>query len=102
MGSLCFSWLFRRGPLIPTALAQLGVIASALLVVVLPLQLAGLLGESMSWASSVTWLVWLPLLVFEVTVALWLIVRGVALSTAQDRRTQEADRTGKAVSSKSI
>ena len=41
VGSLLFSWLILRGRLIPAALAQLGVIASALLVVILPLQLAG-------------------------------------------------------------
>jgi hypothetical protein len=76
-GSLFFSWLLLRGRLIPAALAQLGVIASALLVVVLPLQLVGLFGGSMSWTSSVTWLVWLPMLVFEVTLALWLIIKGV-------------------------
>ncbi len=77
MGSLLFSWLLLRGRLIPTALAQLGLFASALLVVILPAQLAGLLGGSMSWASSATWVVWLPMLVFEVTLALWFIIKGV-------------------------
>lgn len=85
VGSLFFSWLLLRGRLIPTALAQLGVIASALLVVVLPLQLVGLFGASMSWASSLTWLLWLPMLVFEVTLALWLIAKGVALPAPQNR-----------------
>jgi Domain of unknown function (DUF4386) len=85
MGSLFFAWLLMRGRLIPAALARLGVIASALLVVILPLQLAGLLGGSMSWESSVTWLVWLPMLVFEVTLALWLIFKGVAFPESQNR-----------------
>ncbi len=83
VGSLLFSWLLLRGRMIPTALAQLGVIASALLVVVLPLQFAGLFGGSMSWSASVTWLVWLPMLVFEVTLALWLMIKGVVTPTAQ-------------------
>lgn len=86
VGSLFFSWLFLRGRLIPAALAQLGVIASALLVVVLPLQLVGLFGGSMSWASSVTWLVWLPMLVFELTLALWLIIKGIKIEQ-EDKRT---------------
>jgi hypothetical protein len=60
------------------ALAWLGVFASAPLVVVLPLQLAGLFGGPMTWSASVTWLVWLPMLVFEVVLALWLIIKGVA------------------------
>jgi hypothetical protein len=64
--------------MIPAALAWLGVIASALLVAVLVLQRAGLFGAAASWYSGVTWLVWLPMLVFEVTFALLLIVKGVA------------------------
>lgn len=77
VGSLLFSWLLLRGRMIPVALAWLGVLASVLLVVILPLQLAGLFGGSMSWSTSITWLVWLPMLVFEVTLALWLIIKGV-------------------------
>jgi len=77
VSSLIFSWLLLCGRMIPAALAQLGVIASALLVAILPLQLAGLFGGAMSWSASVTWLVWLPMLIFEVTLALWLIVKGV-------------------------
>lgn len=80
-GSLIFSWLLLRGRLIPRALAQIGVIASALLIVILPLQLAGLFGGSMSWSAGATWLVWLPMLVFEVTLAVWLMTKGVATGT---------------------
>lgn len=79
VGSLLFCLLLLRGRVIPVGLAWLGVIASALLVLVLPLQLAGLLGGSMSWGASITWLVWLPMLVFEVPLALWLMVKGVRL-----------------------
>jgi hypothetical protein len=42
-------------------------------------QRAGLLGGSMAWSSSLTWLVWLPMLVFEVALALWLMLKGVAV-----------------------
>lgn len=78
LGSTCFSWLFLRGRMVPTALAWLGVLASILLVVCLPLQLAGLLG------GPVTSMMWYPMLLFEVTLALWLIVKGVAAPTATD------------------
>ena len=78
VGSAVFSWLLLRGRMIPAALAWLGVIASALLVVLLPLQIAGWFGGLRAWSSPVTWVVWLPLLVFEVALALWLIVKGVA------------------------
>jgi hypothetical protein len=79
VGSLLFCLLLLRGRVIPVGLGWLGVIASAPLVVMLPLQLAGLLGGSMSWGASVTWLVWLPMLVFEVTLALWFMVKGVSI-----------------------
>ena len=79
VGSTIFSWLLLRGRLIPVPLAWLGVIASALLVVILPLQVAGLFGGSMAWSASITWIVWLPALVFELALALWLLVKGVAL-----------------------
>ena len=79
VGSMLFSWLLLRGRMIPAPLAWLGVIASAMLVVILPLQLAGLFGGPMSWSAAVTWLVWLPMLVFEVVLALWLLIKGVAM-----------------------
>jgi hypothetical protein len=78
VGSTIFSWLLLRGRMIPVALAWLGVIASALLVVLLPLQIAGFFGGPRNWSSPVTWAVWLPLLVFELTFAMWLILKGVA------------------------
>ncbi len=83
VGSTIFSWLLLRGRMIPIPLAWLGVIASVLLVVILPLQLAGLFGGPMSWSTSVTWLVWLPMLAFEVMLALWLLIKGVAIPATQ-------------------
>lgn len=77
IGSLLFCWLLLRGQLIPTALVWLGVIASALLVLILPLQLAGVITGA-GWASSATWMIWMPMLVFELALALWLLVKGVA------------------------
>ena len=76
-GSLAFSWLFLRGRMIPLALASLGVIASALLVVFLPLQIAGIFAGAANWSSRITWMVWMPMLAFEVPLALWLMIKGV-------------------------
>ena len=84
VGSTLFSWLLLRGRLIPVALAWLGMLASVLLVVILPLQLAGLFGGPMAWSASITWLVWLPMLVFEVVLALWLLIKGVAMPAARN------------------
>jgi hypothetical protein len=72
VGSALFAWLLLRGRAIPAPLAGLGVLASLLLVVGLPLQLAGWIGGA---AAS---LLWLPMLAFEVPLGLWLVVRGVA------------------------
>jgi hypothetical protein len=58
--------------MIPVVLAWLGIGASVLLVALLPLQLAGFVG------SPVTSFMWLPMLAFEVPLALWLVVKGVA------------------------
>jgi len=71
VGSTCFAVLLLRGRNIPTSLAWIGVVASVLLVVCLPLQLGGLL------KGPVTLIVWLPMLVFEVTLALWFLAKGV-------------------------
>jgi len=85
VGSTLFCWLLLAGRMIPAALAWLGVVASALLVVVLLLRMAGLFGPGTNWSSSLTWIMWLPMLVFELTFAAWLIVKGVA---APARRIQ--------------
>jgi hypothetical protein len=78
VGSTLFSWLLLRGRMIPAALARLGVFASALLVVILPLQRAGLLGGPSKWSSSLTWIIWIPCLIFELALAAWLLIKGVA------------------------
>ena len=78
VGSTIFSWLLLRGRLIPAALAWLGTAASGLLVVLLLVQRAGVSTGASNWSSSITWIVWLPLLVFELGLAAWLIVKGIA------------------------
>lgn len=76
VGSTAFAYLLLRGRMIPAPLAWLGLVASVLLVVVLPLRLAG-------WRQgAVAELVWLPMLAFEVVLALWLLTRGVAAKPA--------------------
>jgi hypothetical protein len=72
VGSALFSYLFLRGRMIPVALAWLGVLASVLLVVGLPLQIAGVL------RGSITQLMYLPMLAFEIPLGLWLLIKGVA------------------------
>jgi hypothetical protein len=72
VGSTLFSYLFLRGRMIPVPLAWLGVVGSALLVVGLPLQLAGF------FRGLGAQLMWLPVAVFELTLGPWLLIKGVA------------------------
>ena len=72
VGSTLFSWLLLRGRMIPVPLAWIGVVASVLLVVGLPLQAAGFL------RGPVTSFMWIPMVAFEVPLALWLLTKGVA------------------------
>lgn len=69
VGSTLFCWLFLRARSIPVPLAWLGVLSSALIAIALPVQAAG---------GPTTKLIWIPILLFEVSFALWLIVKGVA------------------------
>jgi hypothetical protein len=73
VGSTLFSWLLLRGRMIPAALAWLGVLASVLLLVGLPLQLAGVL------RGTVTMLMWIPMAAFEIPLGVWLLVKGAAM-----------------------
>lgn len=76
VGSTLYSWLFLRARSIPVSLAWLGVLSSVLLVVAIPLQLAGVLG------APLTYYMWIPMALFEVTLALWLLIKGVAQPAA--------------------
>jgi hypothetical protein len=72
VGSMLYSYLFLRAGSIPVSLAWLGIVASVLLAVALTVQLAGFL------RGPVTYYVWIPMAVFEVTLGLWLLIKGVA------------------------
>jgi len=73
VGSTIFSWLLLRGRMVPVSIAWLGVFASGLLAVLLPLQLAGFSTGPLSGYYQ-----WLPALVFQIVLALWLLIKGVA------------------------
>lgn len=70
VASMLFSFLLLRGRLVPVALAWSGIVASMLLVAVLPLQIAGFVEGP--------WYLWIPMAVFQIVLAIWLLVRGVA------------------------
>lgn len=71
VGSTAFCWLLLRGRMIPVPLAWLGVFASVLLVIALPLQIGALM------PARLMQLAWLPMAAFEIPVAVWFIAKGV-------------------------
>ena len=73
VGTTIFSYLLLRGRIVPVSIAWMGVLASGLLIVVLPLQLAGF-----STGPLIGYYQWLPALVFQLVLALWLLIKGVA------------------------
>ena len=73
VGSTLFSYLLLRGRSVPVPLAWLGLVASLLVLIGLPLELVGFLGD------PITSVMWAPMLVFEVVLGLWLLIRGVAV-----------------------
>ena len=79
VGSTAFTWVMLRGRIIPVGLAWLGVVASALMVVALTLQLAGVVQGRVVAITS------LPIVFFELPLGVWLIVKGVSASTPEGR-----------------
>jgi hypothetical protein len=74
-GSTIFSYLLLRGRMVPVPLAWLGVLTSVLLLMWLPLQLVGFLEGRLTGVYQ-----WVPVFVFQVALALWLLIKGVAPS----------------------
>jgi hypothetical protein len=72
VGSAIFSYLLLRGRMIPVSLAWWGVLSSALLVIGVPLQVAGFLTGPLAGYQ------WVPAIVFAPVFALWLLIQGVA------------------------
>ena len=72
VGSAIFSYLLLRGRMIPASLAWWGVLSSALLVIGVPLQIAGFLTGALAGYQ------WVPAIVFVPVFALWLLIKGVA------------------------
>jgi len=70
-GSLLFCWLLLKGRLIPVPLAWIGVVASFVLVVFLPLELGNL------FRGPLVNLMWIPMAAFEIPAGIWLLTKGV-------------------------
>lgn len=65
VGSTIFCWLLLKGRMIFAWLAWLGLLSSGGLVAQLLMQEA--VGTGTDWSSPLTWVIWFPLLIFELT-----------------------------------
>ncbi|MDQ8165143.1 MAG: hypothetical protein P3A28_05225 [Gemmatimonadota bacterium] len=93
IGSTIFCLLLLRGRVVHRTLASLGLIASAGLTVLLIGQQA--MGLTTNWSSPVTWVIWLPLLVFELAFAAVALANRLRLpASANDRPTQNEAYSG--------
>jgi len=72
VGSTLFCYLLLRGRMIPTWLASLGVIGSAIVVVGVPMEMVGAMGGTLAQLQ------WIPIALFEITISVWFIVKGVS------------------------
>lgn len=73
LGSTFIAYLLLKGRLIPVPLAWVGVLASVLLAICLPLQFAGFLGGVFT-----SWM-WIPMLLFEVPLGIWLFLKATTV-----------------------
>ena len=71
IGSTIFTYLLLRGRMVPVGLAWLGLAASVLLGIALPLVLVGML------EGTITQLIWIPMAVFEIWLAIYFLIKGV-------------------------
>ena len=71
VGSTLFAYLFLRGRSIPVPLARLGIAGSLIVVPIFLLRAFGFVSGRAVWLTS------MPLIAFELILALWLLIRGV-------------------------
>lgn len=71
VGGFLFAGLLLRGRLIPRWLAWIGVVTIGVQLVCVPLHIASMI------PGSLVELLWLPILLYEIPLGVWLIARGI-------------------------
>jgi Domain of unknown function (DUF4386) len=72
VGSTVFSYLLFKARSIPVLLSLLGLVASFILVVVVPIQAAA----GYATGEGVAFLIWIPMFLFEISAGFWLLIKG--------------------------
>jgi hypothetical protein len=75
VGSTLYSYLFFKARSIPAPLAGLGLVASLMLVIGVPLQTAA----GHSTVAGVSAAIWIPMFIFEISTGLWLLIKGAKM-----------------------
>ena len=88
LSNLIFAWLFLRARSIPAWLAGLGVVASILGLLEFLLQMLALL------KGPATFVPWIPMALFELILALWLLIKGVAVRSSHEAPAPYATPSG--------
>jgi hypothetical protein len=88
VGNLIFASLFLRARSIPAWLAGLGMVASILGLVALVLEMLGFLRGAAAFVP------WIPMALFELILALWLLIKGVAVQSSGEERAPYATPSG--------
>ena len=81
VGGFVFACLFLRGRLIPRWLAWIGVVTIGVQLVVVPLHIATIV------PGSIVNLLWMPILLYELPLGIWLIVKGTETQIASSPPT---------------
>lgn len=71
VGSTLFAYLFLKGRNIPAPIAWFGIIASLLVIPIFPLS------SMFPVSGTVVLLTQIPLMIYELTIAFWLLIKGV-------------------------
>jgi hypothetical protein len=80
IGSTLFAYLFLRGQSIPAPIAWLGIIGSLLVAPLSALGGLGLVTRAMAWITSI------PILLFELSLAFWLLTKGASEKVPSEER----------------
>ncbi len=75
IGGFLFACLFLRGRIIPRWLAWIGVVTIGAQLVVVPLHIATIV------PGSLVNLLWMPILLYEIPLGIWLMVKGIEVAS---------------------
>lgn len=72
VNTLLYSFVFRKTGLVPKKLSMLGIIASCLIMLAALLEMFGVIEQISMWGILLA----LPIAIYEMSLAVWLIVKG--------------------------